>query len=121
MSALAGGCFCGKLRYRIDAPPRASVNCHCTMCRRTSAAPFVAWLVVDKDTFHYTNGKPAELQSSPTGTRYFCADCGTPVVCINSTHPDWVDVTIGSLDDPNAHPPTQDFYEDTRLSWLPHA
>ncbi len=120
MSALAGGCFCGRLRYRIDAPPQASVNCHCTMCRRTSAAPFVTWLIVDKNAFHYTRGKPTTLASSATGTRYFCAECGTPVVCINSAHPEWVDVTVGSLDDPNAFPPTKDFYEDTRLSWLPH-
>ena len=119
--ASAGGCFCGTIRYEITGAPIASVNCHCTMCRRTSAAPFVSWLVVEKDNFRYTSGTPQKLASSDSGSRYFCASCGTPVVCINTEHPDWVDVTIGSLDDPNQFPPDRDVYDDTRLTWLPHA
>ncbi len=119
--AATGGCFCGAIRYEISDAPRASVNCHCTMCRRTSAAPFVSWLVVDKAHFRYTRGEPATLKSSTDGTRYFCTGCGTPVVCINASHPEWVDVTLGSLDDPNEFPPDRDVYDDTRLSWLPRA
>ena len=30
----SGGCACGGVRYRLDAPPRAGVNCHCEPCRR---------------------------------------------------------------------------------------
>ena len=114
-----GGCFCGALRYQFAEPIVASVNCHCTMCRKTSAAPFVSWLVVPDDQFEWTGKAPKLLQSSDDGKRYFCPDCGTPVVCINATHPQWVDVTLGSLDDPERFPPQQDVFTDTRLSWAP--
>lgn len=90
------------------------------MCRRTSAAPFVSWLVVDKNAFVYTAGEPAVLNSSDTGTRYFCRACGTPIACINTNHTEWIDVTVGSLDEPNRYPPTKEVYTDTRLGWLPH-
>ena len=116
-----GGCFCGAIRYQFAEPIVASVNCHCTMCRRTSAAPFVSWLVVPEPQFEWTSGSPALLQSSADGTRYFCAKCGSPLVCINAGHPEWVDVTVGSLDDPERFPPDRDVFTDTRLPWAPTA
>lgn len=115
---VTGGCFCGKIRYRFYRPEIITVNCHCSMCRRTSAAPFVSWLVIPTSQFSYTQGEAAVLESSATGTRYFCDSCGTPLVCINSEHADWTDVTLGSLDQPEAFVPSKDVYADTQLYWL---
>ena len=115
---IEGGCFCGAIRYNIEDGNYLVANCHCSMCRRTSAAPFVTWMVVPKDAFRYTAGTPKILGSSDTGSRFFCADCGTPVVCVNTTHPDVVDVTTGSLDAPGDYPPTIAVHEDSKLCWL---
>ncbi len=120
MATHEGGCFCGRIRYRFSDPVTITVNCHCTMCRRTSAAPYVSWLVVPTDQFEYTGQDPAVLNSSEDGTRYFCDRCGTPVVCINAGHPEITDVTLGSLDEPERFTPTRDVYKDTRLSWVAH-
>jgi hypothetical protein len=116
--SIHGGCFCKAIRYSFTEPVTASLNCHCTMCRRTSAAPFVSWLVVPTEQFSYDTDEPTRFHSSDHGIRYFCDRCGTPVVCINDNHPEWVDVTIGSLDNPEQFPPTGDVYADTRLSWV---
>lgn len=115
---IEGGCFCGAIRYQIDDGDYIVANCHCSMCRKTSAAPFVTWIVVPTTAFQYTAGEPKLLSSSESGTRYFCPECGTPVVCINSEHPDRVDVTTGSLDSPGDFVPTLAVYEDTKLPWL---
>ena len=115
---IEGGCFCGAIRYQIDDGEYLAANCHCSMCRKTSAAPFVTWLVVPVAAFRYTTGEPKELHSSKTGKRYFCAECGSPLVCINSEHPENVDVTTGSLDAPGEFPPTLAVFEDTKLDWL---
>ena len=115
---IEGGCFCGEVRYAIDDGNHLVANCHCTMCRKTSAAPFVTWMVVPASLFRYTQGEPKELSSSELGTRYFCSRCGTPMVCINSDHPEQVDVTTGSLDAPEDYPPTLAVFEDTKLPWL---
>ena len=116
---IEGGCFCGAIRYAIDdGKDYVVANCHCTMCRRTSAAPFVTWIVVPDERFRYIKGDPKLLQSSESGSRYFCDACGTPLVCINSDHPDKVDVTTGSLDDPGSFPPKYAVFEDTKLDWL---
>ncbi len=113
-----GGCFCGRIRYRIGGPVKAVANCHCTMCRRTSGAPFVSWLVVDKSRFTFTGEMPARLDSSDHGQRYFCDHCGTPVTCELDEHANLVDVTLCSLDEPSAFTPDMEVYGDTRLDWV---
>ncbi len=113
-----GGCFCGTIRYEIGDGDYTTANCHCTMCRRTSGAPYVTWLVVPKGEFRYTAGEVTVLESSNRGTRYFCNRCGTPVACVTVAHPDVVDVTLGSLDAPEAFTPTFEVYTDTRLPWV---
>jgi hypothetical protein len=113
-----GGCFCGAIRYSLNEDDYKVVNCHCTMCRRTSGAPFVSWLIVAREDFKITAGSPAILKSSESATRTFCNRCGTPVTCTNEAHASIVDVTLGSLDDPTSFTPDGDFYVDTRLSWV---
>lgn len=117
-STLKGGCFCGQVRYDIDAGEYTTANCHCSMCRRTSGAPYVTWLVVPESAFRYTTREPKTLQSSSDGTRYFCEDCGTPVACRNTTHPGIIDVTVGSLDNPESCKPGLQIFDDTRLPWV---
>jgi hypothetical protein len=112
---IEGGCFCGRVRYAIDDGEYLSANCHCTMCRRAHAAPFVTWLVVPVAHFRYTQSEPSTLASSADGTRYFCPACGTHLACVNASHPEVVDVTVGSLDAPGAFPPTLEVFTDTRL------
>lgn len=115
---IEGGCFCKKIRYAIDDGDYPVANCHCSMCRKTSAAPFVTWVVVPSAAFRYTRGTPKTLQSSAEGTRYFCADCGTPLMFRTRRRPDDIDVTTGSLDNPDDFVPTVAVHEESKLAWL---
>jgi len=38
---LTGGCFCGAIRYEADGAPFRETNCHCSICHRTTGAPFL--------------------------------------------------------------------------------
>jgi hypothetical protein len=116
-----GGCFCGSIRYKITGTINRVGNCHCTMCRRTSGAPFVSWLMVPKNQFSYLSGGPKHLQSSKNGERWFCENCGTPIACIvhhEGKEDRYIDITLGSLDNPNDFRPTREWFEDTKLAWL---
>ena len=35
-----GGCRCGRVRLRVEAPPLITMACHCTGCQRMSASAF---------------------------------------------------------------------------------
>ncbi|MEM7018087.1 MAG: GFA family protein [Pseudomonadota bacterium] len=115
---IEGGCFCGEIRYTIQNGDYIVANCHCTMCRRTSAAPFVTWVVAPKTAFTYTKGQPKLLQSSDQGKRYFCDACGTPLACEIGERADDIDITTCSLDNPNDFVPKLAVHEDTKLHWL---
>lgn len=115
---ITGGCFCGKLRYQIDPGEYTSVNCHCSLCRKINAAPYITWLIVAHNTFQFIEGSPASFRSSDNGTRQYCSDCGTAITCVNTNHPDIIDITVGSLDKPEKHEPTLEVHIDTKLSWV---
>jgi len=115
---IQGGCFCGAIRYELDPTGGLIVNCHCTMCRKTSGAPYVTWIIVARDRFKLVAGEPGVLRSSDHGSRRFCTQCGTPITFTTTKRPENVDVTVGSLDDPAPCAPTEDVYIEGKLEWV---
>jgi hypothetical protein len=115
---LHGGCFCGYVRYEASGIPFCETNCHCSICRRSSGAPFVAWFSVQRAAFLFTAGEPASIRSSEHATRTFCPRCGTPLTFASDSAPEEVDVTQCSLDQPEAVPPKDHTYVRSKLPWV---
>ena len=118
MSAvMTGGCQCGAVRYELDQQPEAEF-CHCGMCRRATGGAFAALAGVPKAAFRWTKGTPKAFDSSTAARREFCGDCGTPLTFVYHAGKS-LDVTIGSLDDPEAAGPLKlEFTVESRLSWV---
>ena len=115
---LAGGCMCGAVRYEAEGEPFHPTLCHCRDCRRASGAPALAWFSVRRDALRWVHGTPALRRSSPGVERQFCAACGTQLTWHGDTAPDEIDVTIGSLDDPDAVVPLDHTFYGQRVGWL---
>ena len=116
--ALTGGCQCGAVRYAIDGAPVFTALCHCTMCRRANAAPAVAWAMFQEKQVRFVTGAPSLYASSPEAKRGFCGKCGTQISFTASFIPGLIDITIGSLDKPEAVPPALHYWDSKRLPWL---
>ena len=100
-----GGCACGKIRYRASGTPLCPSFCHCSICRRTSGAPVVAWATFRTEQLEWLSGTPRTFASSPKAVRSFCGDCGTPVYVWNEARPETRGIRIGTIDDANfVHP-----------------
>lgn len=71
-----GACLCGAVRFagELDAGHGIHV-CHCGLCRRWSAGPFMGALVAGPLTL--TGAAPVWFQSSDHGERGHCPICGT--------------------------------------------
>jgi len=114
---LAGGCFCGRIRYEAAGEPFDQTLCHCSICRRTTGAPAVAWFTVRPADFRFISGDPRTFQSTSKGVRCFCGDCGAQLT-FRAPGLDEVDVTIASLDDPDAVPPLDQIWSGDRVRWM---
>jgi hypothetical protein len=115
---LTGGCFCGAIRYEATGAPFHETNCHCSICRRTTGAPFVTWFSVRSSDFRFTGGLPTRFNSTEKGRRSFCPRCGTQLTFENADFPDEIDVTTSSLDDPNLVAAHDNTRTSSRLSWI---
>jgi hypothetical protein len=115
---LEGGCLCGAVRYRIGAAPDHADYCHCRMCQRATGAPVVAWLTVARAAFAWTRGEPAVYRSSASAERLFCQTCGTQLAFRDISEPQDLDVTLASLDDPEAVRPTHHIWTSSRIGWF---
>jgi hypothetical protein len=77
-ATINGGCLCGAVRFTAAPASRDVGACHCSMCRRWSAGPF---MVLDcGSTLKVAD--PAQLgvfRSSDWAERCFCKQCGTPL------------------------------------------
>jgi hypothetical protein len=113
---LTGGCLCGAIRYQINAEPRSADYCHCRMCRRAAAAPVVARLTVANVAFAWITGEAAVYRSSPQAERLFCPKCGTQLALRDE--PDYLDVTLASLDTPEAVRPRYHIWTASRIGWF---
>ena len=115
---LEGGCLCGGVRYRISAELHHAGYCHCRMCQHSAGAPVVAWLTMASDGFAWIKGQPAVYRSSPKAERLFCPRCGTQLVFRDIAELRDLDVTLASLDDPEAVRPSYHIWTSSRIGWF---
>jgi hypothetical protein len=115
---LKGGCFCGRVRYEAGGAPFHVTNCHCSVCRRTTGAPFVAWFSVPRTQFRLVCGEPTRFRSTAKATRSFCPQCGTQLTFEHDDFSDEIDVTACSLDEPDELPPEDHIWTSSKLSWV---
>lgn len=115
---LKGGCFCGAIGYETAGASFHQTNCHCSICRRTTGAPFVAWFSVPRSEFCFAQGTPTRYRSTAKGTRSFCSHCGTQLMFEHDDASDELDVTTCSFDDPEQLPPTDHTRTSIKLAWV---
>ncbi len=116
-----GGCLCGALRYRVDAEPLDAGYCHCSLCRRSTGAPVLAWASIPVASFAYTKGRPAIYLSSSWGQREFCASCGAQICYRDQGAAETaatVEINLGCLDAPASSPPRHHIFTGDRIPWF---
>lgn len=117
---LNGGCFCGAIRYETAGTPFHQTNCHCSICRRTTGAPVIAWVNTPRSSFRVTAGAPRFMSSSAEFERAFCAACGTLMFTRSLDPARWelVSVHHGTIDRAAEIQPAVHICWSDRLPWF---
>ena len=113
-----GGCLCGAVRFRANVPPVRGVLCHCSMCRKHSGAPALAFVHFPVASFRWLGREPARYRSSKFAERGFCPDCGSTLSMHESVLEDRVQVTLGSLDAPGRARLDDQVWVSSRIEWF---
>ncbi|TFK70445.1 hypothetical protein BDN72DRAFT_766469 [Pluteus cervinus] len=124
-----GGCFCGNVTYQVIGPPILSAYCHCTLCQRVNASPFILSVHFPAASFswshaapHESNMDPYAIHHKPWKVRWRCKNCGS-VVASNNTKLDKWSIWGAQLERDSAGriigwdevKPTAHIFYDTRL------
>ncbi len=93
---LEGKCMCGAIKFSATAKKPNVVACHCDMCRRWSAGPFMA-LNCQTVTFE-SQENVGRIRSSDWAERGFCTKCGSNLFyhIVESSH---YQIAAGLFDD----------------------
>ncbi|MCE9649336.1 MAG: GFA family protein [Parvibaculum sp.] len=118
IAPITGGCLCGGVRYEIGVAPLQSTLCHCSMCRKATGGVLVPWVTVPVTALLIVKGDLRRYKSSAPAVRSFCPDCGTQITFWHEARAGEIDVTHGSLDDPDAFPPTLQIFAASRPKFM---
>ncbi len=120
MADHAGGCLCGKVRFRVTADPVGVRACWCRVCQAlgggsaTINAVFPsAAITVEGETTDYQS----IADSGERMHRRFCAACGTPIFSEAESRPQVTIIRVGALDDPERYPPTGIIWAASAPAW----
>jgi hypothetical protein len=115
---LQGECRCGRVRFRVTAPPLLTMACHCTGCQRMTASAFSLTVAVPGDGFSVTQGEPVigGLRGSPL--HFFCEYCMSWLFTRMEGVDMFVNVRTSMLDDPRPFPPFIETYTSEKLPWV---
>lgn len=113
MSAMTGGCACGRVRFEAQIPSFDAYLCHCRMCQRATGSVSIAFANVRQADVAWST-EPDWYSSSPIARRPFCATCSTSLgfAYLGS---DKMDLAVASFDDPSPFRCTSHFGIESRL------
>lgn len=117
MELFTGRCFCGAVTYECGAPVIPPCFCHCESCRRASGAHVVAWATVPRESFRVVKGELRSFASSAGVIRQFCERCGASLIYSNAELPDTIDITMATLDRPDAMEPVDHIWMEDAAQW----
>jgi hypothetical protein len=104
---LTGGCLCGGVRFRVDAPLVVATYCHCTRCQRRTGTAASAQARIQPGSLTVTQGEELIRSHAPQDgfPKLFCGACGSALWSQSPDDPEIISVRLGAFDgDPGIRP-----------------
>lgn len=115
---IEGGCLCGRVRYYVEGKPIWIGYCHCHSCRKATGGAAVIHVGVNSSDLEFTKGERSVYESSPGVRRGFCANCGTPLTYESDSFDEYVQIYVGTFDEPSNLRPQAHVHSSERVGWF---
>jgi len=117
MRMLAGGCFCGAVRYEVADDFLYALNCHCSGCRRTTGSAFKPFAGIERGKIRIVKGDGGLLiVGDDLNNDTHCRTCGSLLFSVVRDGA-YVHVAMGTLADLPAIRPTAHIFVGSKASW----
>lgn len=121
MSAWAGGCSCGAVRFEVRDYLYVLV-CHCDACKKRTGSAFgISVVVGDADILSIGGETKTFTRIAETGRPVdyvFCPVCASTIHWKIKKVPDWTIFAGGAFDDIRLMPAAGAMYGEHALSWV---
>ena len=117
-----GACQCGKITYKVHAPPLWVGVCHCKECQKLSSSAFSVTLVFSSDSFEVRGEESQWERLADNGNRniaHFCPTCGNRIYHSNPDEPEYIRLKGGgALSDQRIVKPTAHVWTSEKQDWV---
>jgi hypothetical protein len=119
----AGGCLCGRIRFRVTGDPVRTSVCHCAFCQRRTGSAFAVLPFFKAEAVELTGEPPATYRHiSDESGRWleieFCPRCGTNIGLRVERAPQGRIVAGGCFDDPRWFSVDRHIWTRSKLPWV---
>jgi hypothetical protein len=123
MTAIAGGCTCGKVRYRLSEAPIVVHACHCRWCQRETGSAFALNAVIETARVELLATAPERIDTpSASGRGQAIFRCPSCKVALWSHYGGAGEaasfVRVGTLDQPDMCPPDVHIFTESSQQWV---
>ena len=122
MTALEGGCACGRARYRLLSKPMFVHCCHCRDCQRQTGSAFVINALIETDRVEIlsgeTEGVPVPTDSGRPHVIHRCPGCRITLWSHCGGRQALSFIQVGALDEPAALSRDLHVYTRSKLPWV---
>lgn len=115
-----GSCLCGSVTFEATPPFAEARYCHCSRCRKATAAAHAANSFVPQNQFKWLSGedmiKRFDLPGAKRFAVWFCSHCGTRVPHKIKTTDNML-LLLGLLDTKLDMQPEKNIFWDSKAEW----
>lgn len=121
MKPIVGHCLCGAIGVSCNVAAPALVFCHCSQCRKTAGAPYLAVFPapVGAVSISDPSQRLREFRATRDKVRAFCGVCGAPVFS-RRDGADILRLRAGLFDELEGAVPQAHIHMAAPASWYQH-
>lgn len=117
--AAEGGCRCGRVRFRVSAPPLLTMACHCRGCQRMTGSAFSLSAAYPAGAFEVTAGEPVIGGLHADEVRHFFCPWCMSWMFTRPAEAEWiVNVRATLFDEAHDFEPFMETYASEKLPWV---
>jgi hypothetical protein len=122
MNNITGRCLCGKVTFVYNDDLGTASYCHCDDCRRCTGSAFNVSVRVEREKLIVKNENDLGIYTYITDSgnemsRLFCINCGSPIMTLYPTKPEYAWIKAGIIDQIDAIKPVREAWTSRKVPW----